>query len=103
MDAQRVRHLRPVGRGSTPASTANRFVRCSVSGAVRQDGNTALMIYSIGRVLAFVTQFMTLEPGDLVLTGTPAGVGPVQPGDVMTVEVEGLGALSNQVVAAQLA
>ncbi len=94
----------PVGPWiDTGFDPANRFVRCSVNGAVRQDGNTALMIYSIGRVLAFVTQFMTLEPGDLVLTGTPAGVGPVQPGDVMTVEVEGLGALSNPVVAAQLA
>lgn len=83
----------------TEFDPANRFVRCSVNGAIRQDGNTSLMIYSIGRVLAFVTQFMTLEAGDLVLTGTPAGVGPVQPGDVMTVEVEGLGALSNPVIA----
>jgi 2-keto-4-pentenoate hydratase/2-oxohepta-3-ene-1,7-dioic acid hydratase in catechol pathway len=42
---------------------------------------------------------MTLEPGDLIMTGTPSGVGPVKPGDVMTVEVEGLGSLSNRVVA----
>ncbi len=83
----------------TDFDPTDRSVRCSVNGTVRQDGNTALMIYSIGRVLAFVTQFMTLEPGDLVLTGTPAGVGAVQPGDVMTVEVEGLGELSNPVIA----
>src|SRR5690606_10798122 len=82
----------------TDFDPANRQVRCLVNGVVRQDGNTALMIYAIGRVLAYVSHFMTLEPGDLVLTGTPAGVGPVQPGDVMTVEVEGLGALSNPVI-----
>jgi 2-keto-4-pentenoate hydratase/2-oxohepta-3-ene-1,7-dioic acid hydratase in catechol pathway len=90
----------PVGPWiDTEFDPANRAVRCLVNGAVRQDGNTALLIYSIGRVLAHVTQFMTLEPGDLVLTGTPAGVGPVQPGDVVTVEVEGLGVLSNPVIA----
>ncbi|MEZ4860799.1 MAG: fumarylacetoacetate hydrolase family protein [Caldilineaceae bacterium] len=89
----------PVGPWvDTQFNPANRAVRCLVNGAVRQDGNTGLLIYSIGRVLAFVTQFMTLEPGDLVLTGTPAGVGPVQPGDVMTVEVSGLGTLSNPVI-----
>lgn len=82
---------------------ANRFVRCSVNGDLRQNGNTSLLIYSISRVLAFVTRFMTLEPGDLVLTGTPAGVGAVQPGDVMTVEVEGLGSISNPVVAENVA
>jgi 2-keto-4-pentenoate hydratase/2-oxohepta-3-ene-1,7-dioic acid hydratase in catechol pathway len=57
------------------------------------------MIYSLAHILAFVTRFMTLEPGDLVLTGTPAGVGPVQPGDIMTVEIDGLGVLSNPVIA----
>lgn len=89
----------PVGPWvETDFDPANRRVRCLVNGVVRQDGNTALMIYSIGRILAFVSRFMTLEPGDLVLTGTPAGVGAVQPGDVMTVEVEGLGTLSNPVI-----
>jgi 5-oxopent-3-ene-1,2,5-tricarboxylate decarboxylase/2-hydroxyhepta-2,4-diene-1,7-dioate isomerase len=48
--------------------------------------------------LAHVTRFMTLEAGDLILTGTPAGVGGVQPGDVMTIEVEGLGELRNPVI-----
>lgn len=89
----------PVGPWiETDYNPANRQVRCLVNGVVRQDGNTALLIYSIGRVLAHVTRCMTLEPGDLVLTGTPAGVGAVQPGDVMTVEVEGLGTLSNPVI-----
>jgi 5-oxopent-3-ene-1,2,5-tricarboxylate decarboxylase/2-hydroxyhepta-2,4-diene-1,7-dioate isomerase len=51
-----------------------------------------------GRILSFVTRFLTLEPGDVILTGTPEGVGPVQPGDVMTVEIDGLGAISNPVI-----
>lgn len=89
----------PVGPWvDTDFDPANRAVRCLVNGELRQDGNTALLIYSIARVIAFVTRFMTLEPGDLLLTGTPAGVGPVQPGDVMTVEVEALGTLSNPVI-----
>lgn len=89
----------PVGPWiDTQFNPANRAVRCLVNDEVRQDGNTGLMIYSIGTILAFVTRFMTLEPGDLVLTGTPAGVGPVQPGDVMTVEIGGLGSLSNPVI-----
>lgn len=90
----------PVGPWiDTEFDPAGRQVRCLVNGEVRQEGDTDDFIFSIGQVLAFVTRFMTLEPGDLVLTGTPEGVGPVQPGDVMTVEVEGLGALSNPVVA----
>lgn len=82
----------------TDFDPANKAVRCLVNDEVRQDGNTALLIYSIGRVLAHVTRFMTLEPGDLILTGTPAGVGAVLPGDMMTVEVEGLGRLRNPVI-----
>jgi 2-keto-4-pentenoate hydratase/2-oxohepta-3-ene-1,7-dioic acid hydratase in catechol pathway len=90
----------PVGPWiDTAFDPAGRQVRCLVNDVVRQDGNTALMIYSLARILAFVTRFMTLEPGDLVLTGTPAGVGPVQPGDIMTVEIDGLGVLSNPVIA----
>lgn len=90
----------PVGPWiDTAYDPAGRQVRCLVNNVLRQDGNTALLIYSIGRVLAHVTRFMTLEAGDLLLTGTPAGVGAVQPGDEMTVEIEGLGSLTNRVVA----
>ena len=74
-------------------------VRCLVNNEVRQESTTSLLIFPIAHVLAYITRAMTLEPGDLVLTGTPAGVAPVQPGDVMTVEVEGLGSISNTVVA----
>jgi 2-keto-4-pentenoate hydratase/2-oxohepta-3-ene-1,7-dioic acid hydratase in catechol pathway len=89
----------PVGPWiDTTFDPANRQVRCLVNDEVRQDGNTALMIYSLPRVLAHVSRFMTLEPGDLLLTGTPAGVGPLRPGDVVTVEIEGLGRLANPVI-----
>lgn len=89
----------PVGPWvDTEYDPVNRAVRCSVNGELRQDSNTALMIHSVERILAYITAFMTLEPGDIVMTGTPAGVGPVEPGDTMTVEVEGLGTLTNPVI-----
>lgn len=77
---------------------ANRAVIARVNDEERQHGNTNLMIFSIAQVVAYISQFATLEPGDLILTGTPAGVGPVLPGDTMTIEVEGLGTLSNLVI-----
>ncbi|CAN5594004.1 fumarylacetoacetate hydrolase family protein [soil metagenome] len=89
----------PVGPWiDTTFDPAQRAVRCYVNEEIRQNGNTSLMIYSLARILAFVTQFMTLEPGDLVLTGTPAGVGPLQPGDTVRVEIEQLGTLANPVI-----
>ncbi|MFN3980013.1 MAG: fumarylacetoacetate hydrolase family protein [Caldilinea sp.] len=90
----------PVGPWiDTTFDPADRIVRCLVNGEVRQQSTTALMIYSIPGVIAHISRFMTLEAGDLIMTGTPSGVGPVKPGDVMTVEVDGLGSLSNRVVA----
>ncbi|HET7041515.1 MAG TPA: fumarylacetoacetate hydrolase family protein, partial [Gemmatimonadales bacterium] len=70
-----------------------------VNGVERQRGRSAVMVFSIPRLLAYISDIMTLEPGDLVLTGTPAGVGPLQPGDVVEVEIPGVGILSNPVVA----
>jgi len=54
----------------------------------------------VGKLAAFISSVMTLEPGDLIFTGTPAGVGPLKPGDIVEVEIEGLGKLSNPVAAA---
>ncbi|MCB9160497.1 MAG: fumarylacetoacetate hydrolase family protein [Caldilineaceae bacterium] len=82
----------------TEFDPANRDLLVTVNGEVRQRSNTDLMIYPIPRILSFVTRFLTLEPGDVILTGTPEGVGPVQPGDVMTVEIDGLGGISNPVI-----
>ena len=68
-----------------------------VNGAVRQDAAVSQMIFSVGAILEFVSQFMTLEPGDLIATGTPPGVGPVNPGDRVEVEIPGLGILENSI------
>jgi len=74
-------------------------VRCTVDAEVRQDGRTRDLLYDVPTVLTFITSFMTLLPGDVVLTGTPAGVGPLAPGSTVEVEVEGVGTLVNPVVA----
>lgn len=68
-----------------------------VNGAVRQTGNTSEMIFSIPFLLAYISRIMTLEPGDLVATGTPSGVGPLVPGDVVEVEIPGVSRVSNPV------
>ena len=65
---------------------------------MRQDAPVAEMIFPVGAIIAFVTEFMTLEPGDLLATGTPPGVGPVQPGATIRIEVTGVGAIENRVV-----
>jgi 5-oxopent-3-ene-1,2,5-tricarboxylate decarboxylase/2-hydroxyhepta-2,4-diene-1,7-dioate isomerase len=70
-----------------------------VNGELRQDGNTRDMVYSVPGLIEYLSYFMTLEPGDVILTGTPRGISPVHPGDVMVSEVEGLGRLENPVVA----
>lgn len=74
-------------------------VQCRVGGALRQDGRTAQLLHDVPAVIAWVTAFMTLLPGDVVLTGTPAGVGPLVDGDTVDVVVEGIGTLTNPVVA----
>jgi 2-keto-4-pentenoate hydratase/2-oxohepta-3-ene-1,7-dioic acid hydratase in catechol pathway len=73
-------------------------IRCVVHGEVRQDGRTRHMVFPVDELIAYVSAVMTLEPGDVLLTGTPAGVGPVLPGDRVTVEIEGIGMLENEVV-----
>ena len=94
---------RLVPREEVPDPQALR-IRCVLNGEVMQDSSTAEMIFSVAEVISFASQTMTLEPGDLIATGTPAGVGfmrepPVflRDGDEVTVEIEGLGALTNPV------
>jgi 2-keto-4-pentenoate hydratase/2-oxohepta-3-ene-1,7-dioic acid hydratase in catechol pathway len=81
----------------TELDPSDLMVRCSVNGQLRQMGSTRDMIFPVPELLAFITSIMTLEPGDVVLTGTPAGVGQLVPGDEVTVEVEGIGQLTNSV------
>lgn len=72
-------------------------VTTTVDGEVRQDGRTSQLIHDIPDIISYVTSFMTLLPGDVVLTGTPAGVGPVEAGQEVSVTVERLGTISNRV------
>jgi len=73
-------------------------LRTRVNGELRQDGNTANMIFPVAEVLAYVSAFMTLVPGDVVLTGTPEGVGELHPGDEVEVAVDGIGSLQARIV-----
>jgi 2-keto-4-pentenoate hydratase/2-oxohepta-3-ene-1,7-dioic acid hydratase in catechol pathway len=70
-------------------------IETRVNGEMRQQGSTTDFIFGIPELLVYITAAITLEPGDLVLTGTPAGVGPLQPGDRVDVAIEGLGVLTN--------
>jgi 2-keto-4-pentenoate hydratase/2-oxohepta-3-ene-1,7-dioic acid hydratase in catechol pathway len=72
-------------------------LRTTVNGQVKQDGTTAEMLLDVAQCVAWVSQAMTLLPGDVVLTGTPAGVGPLQPGDEVAVTIEGIGTLSTRI------
>lgn len=70
-----------------------------VNGEKRQSSNTEQLIFPVPELVAFVTRFCTLEPGDVITTGTPSGVGPLKPGDRMMVKIAGVGALSNPCIA----
>ncbi|CAN5746018.1 fumarylacetoacetate hydrolase family protein [soil metagenome] len=73
-------------------------VLCRVNGELRQQGRAADMAFDIPTLIAYISSIMTLEPGDVIATGTPAGVGPLQPGDVVEVEVPGVGTIRNPVI-----
>jgi 2-keto-4-pentenoate hydratase/2-oxohepta-3-ene-1,7-dioic acid hydratase in catechol pathway len=73
-------------------------VRTLVDNVVKQDGSVRDMIFPLDVIIAYITAFMTLEPGDLIATGTPPGVGPLTPGSTVRVEIEGIGVLENPVI-----
>jgi len=75
------------------------LITCRVNGETRQMGSTRDMVFDVRQLLVFISSVMTLEPGDVVLTGTPAGVGPLHPGDTVSVSIERLGVLENPVQA----
>jgi 2,4-diketo-3-deoxy-L-fuconate hydrolase len=98
----------PVGPRIAPASEIRDpqalRIRCLVNGEALQDSSTAEMVFSVAELIAYISRGVTLEPGDLIATGTPAGVGftrepPIflRPGDEVTVEIEGVGSLTNPV------
>jgi 2-keto-4-pentenoate hydratase/2-oxohepta-3-ene-1,7-dioic acid hydratase in catechol pathway len=74
-------------------------VRTLVNDEVKQDGRTSQIVHKVPELIAYITSCMTLLPGDVILTGTPAGVGPVQVGDEVSVDIERIGRLTNRVVA----
>jgi len=83
--------------GPVPDELSSLRVRTLVNGVVRQDGSASDMVFDIPTLVSFISGVMTLEPGDLVLTGTPAGVGTLSAGDVVEVEVVGVSRVSNPV------
>jgi 2-keto-4-pentenoate hydratase/2-oxohepta-3-ene-1,7-dioic acid hydratase in catechol pathway len=86
------------GLGLDPADLE---VACTVDDEPRQKGRTSQLIFDVPTLISYISQVMTLLPGDVVLTGTPSGVGPIRPGQRVEVTIEGLGTLGNTVAAAE--
>ncbi|WP_242885060.1 fumarylacetoacetate hydrolase family protein [Actinomadura litoris] len=82
----------------TEVDPADLAISTSVNGEVRQDARTSQLLHAVPDLVAYVSQVMTLLPGDVILTGTPAGVGPLEIGDEVTVTIESVGSLTNRVV-----
>ncbi len=73
-------------------------IRTVLNGELKQQGNPRDMLFGVDAIIAFVAEFMTLEPGDLIATGTPPGVGPMLPGDTVVIEIDHVGALQNPII-----
>jgi 2-keto-4-pentenoate hydratase/2-oxohepta-3-ene-1,7-dioic acid hydratase in catechol pathway len=86
------------GIGKDPADLE---ISCTVDGELRQKGRTSQLLFDVPTLISYISDVMTLLPGDVVLTGTPSGVGPIRAGQVVEVGIEGLGSLSNPVVDAE--
>ena len=83
----------------TDFNIADALITCKVNGQPRQMASTRDMVFSVPTQIAYISSIMTLEPGDIIFTGTPSGVGPLKDGDEVVVEIEGLGVLRNPVKA----
>jgi len=89
----------PVGPWiETEFDPADSLITCHVNGEMRQMASTRDMVFSVRQLIAFISSIMTLEPGDLIFTGTPSGVSPLFQGDEINITIEGLGLLSNHVI-----
>jgi 2-keto-4-pentenoate hydratase/2-oxohepta-3-ene-1,7-dioic acid hydratase in catechol pathway len=82
----------------TELDPADLKVETYVNGEVRQSGRTSELIFDIPQLISFISSVMTLLPGDIIATGTPAGIGPINPGDSVEIRIEGIGSLKNGVV-----
>ncbi len=85
----------PIGSVSDPQDLD---LELTVNGEVRQSGNTSNMIFSLPFLVSYVTRYMTMEPGDILITGTPEGVSEIRPGDTVVARIFGVGTLTNRVV-----
>ena len=83
---------------ATGLDPARQRIITRLNGIVRQDGNSGDLVFSVPYLIAYLSKYMTLLPGDLIMTGTPAGVGPIAVGDTVEVEIPGIGILRNLVV-----
>jgi 2-keto-4-pentenoate hydratase/2-oxohepta-3-ene-1,7-dioic acid hydratase in catechol pathway len=83
----------------TEFDSADAMITCHVNGEMRQMGSTRDMVFRVRQLIAFASSIMTLEPGDLLMTGTPAGVAPLAAGDEVEISIEGIGVLRNKVAA----
>ncbi len=88
---------------ATGLDPSNLFLRTRVNGEVRQEASTADLIFSVPQLIAHISSVMTLLPGDVISTGTPSGVGPLQAGDVVEIEIDGIGVLRNPVLGPEAA
>jgi 2-keto-4-pentenoate hydratase/2-oxohepta-3-ene-1,7-dioic acid hydratase in catechol pathway len=83
---------------ATDLDPSNLRVTGRLNGVVKQQGSTSDLLFPVPKLVAYLSTFMPLLPGDIIMTGTPSGVGPIRPGDTFEVEIEGVGTLSNSVV-----
>jgi len=89
----------PIGRTiETELDVSDLRVTVRVNGVVKQDGRTSQMVFPVDFLIRYISNMMTLNPGDVIATGTPSGVSKMNPGDVCEVEIEGIGTLTNRVV-----
>ena len=72
-------------------------IELRLNGEIKQKSNTKFLLFTIPQLIEYISKFFTLEPGDIIATGTPAGIGPIQPGDIIEAEIEKIGILKNQV------
>lgn len=81
----------------TDLNTTDLLVESYLNGKLRQSARTSQLIFPVNRLVSFISKIMTLAPGDIIITGTPAGIGPMRPGDQIEVRIEGIGSLVNYV------
>lgn len=89
--------VKDIDPNNLPAGRQGLTIKCYLNGELKQSSNTANMIFNVDELIAFISSVMTLEPEDIILTGTPPGVGPMKSGDTVKVEIDGIGTLSNKV------